>query len=255
MVGDKSEAAMTRTEHAGNPDHADVIDRELEVLIDQLIPPEPSRRRMRAGGFAVLIAGIGLAVAWATGFLVPNPTHMTSSSSSTTMVAVDAETHRIAIAGLWFRNTSLATLELDAVNLDAPGLELQSVTQDDGEGTVADIRDYLLRPEAAQSLPVTLAPGQDVRVVAYATVTDCVDPDRAWGRVTGRWRYPDRPSWWARWESADQLLWQPAGDETSWQEDQGDRGSLQTTAVNLAGDMIDITGPLSGACELVGVER
>jgi hypothetical protein len=80
---------------------------------------------------------------------------------------------------------------------------------------------------------------------ARRRVETMVDPDRAWGRVRGRWRYPDRPSWWARWESADQLLWQPADEQPSWQEPEGDRGSLQRPAVDLTGDMIDITGPLS----------
>ncbi len=238
----------------------EAVDEEFARLVDQLLPPEPSPGRRLATGTAVFVTVVALAVAWATGLVMPNPTYGSSSSSGTMLIAVE-EPDLVAITGLWFRNTSQASLMLTDVEIDAPGLtlerlewypdELASDSSEDGatEEAAVDVgmtpREMMLREGSTASLPAEVGSGESVRVIAYMRVDDCgeavADPNGRWGTVRGRWEYPDRPSWWHRWESLD----------SPFQDNSGER---LHNFVTLDGEWIDAGGPLTGACAALEAE-
>lgn len=234
----------------------EAVDEEFARLVDQLLPPDPSPGRRLATGTAVFVAVVALAVAWAAGLVVPNPTYGSSSSSGTQLIAVE-EPDLVAITGLWFRNTSQASLVLTDVAIDAPGLTLdrlewypddlapegETATASEEAGEAMDVagtpRQMMLREGMTQPLPAEVGSGDSIRVIAYMRVDDCseavADPNGRWGTVRGRWEYPDRPSWWHRWESLDSPF-------------QDDSDQWTYNFVTLDGEWIEAAGPLTGAC-------
>ncbi len=211
------------------------LDTEFERLIDQLIPPEPSFGRRLVAALAVLAAGTTLGVLWMVGLVVPEPTvRSTSIQSASITVAPDGE--HVIIAGLSFDNNSGTTLQLADVSIDAPGLIVDRITWD-----------------GSSEPPVAVAPDSTVNVEFWARSETCIDPEVAWGEVKARWEYHDRPSWWHRWESLDNPLWNP--DMAAGSGDATEQSAVRLDTVDRSGNPVSLDGPLSGSCLLLGIDQ
>lgn len=227
---------------AGRTD--DVSDRYRDQLIDQLIPAEPSRTRRFATALAIVVTCVGLGVLWRIGWIVPQPTLNSVSQQWVTMSPAPDGEH-VVIGRLHFETSSLVTLELADIDVDAPGLIVDRITWTD-----PDSNGELDR----QALPAEMPPGSSVLVELWARPETCVDPTGEWGEVRGRWTYSDRPSWWGRWESLDNPLWNPSADPNMTGPDQMS-SAISLGPINVDGEEIQLDGPLSAACALLGVQR
>lgn len=227
---------------AGRPD--DVDGQSRDHLVDQLIPAEPSRSRRFITALAVVVASVGLGLAWRIGWLVPQPSLDSVSQQSVTMgVAPDGE--HVVIGWLMFDSSSLVTLQLTDIEIDAPGLTIDRITWSDALGG---------GPTGQLALPAEMAPGASIRVELWARPETCDDPTTEWGAVRGRWTYLDRPSWWGRWESLDNPLWDPSLDPNVTSSDQLP-SALSLGPVNIDGEEIEPAGPLSAACLILGIDQ
>ena len=152
----------------------------------------------------------------------------------------------VVIDGLTFENSSLTTLELTDVRVDAPGLIIDRITWTE------PLRNS---PTTPQELPAVMASGAYIRIELWARPESCADPQTGeWGEVSGRWQYPDRPSWWARWEALDNPLWNADADPDM-VSSEVTPSALSLNPVSIAGADIELDGPLSGACLLLGIDQ
>ncbi|MDH3303041.1 MAG: hypothetical protein OES24_21275 [Acidimicrobiia bacterium] len=223
----------------------DTVDFDHQLLIDRLVPPAPSQLRRFLAAAAVIAAATAAGLAWQIGLIVPEPT-LRSASMQWAVLGVAPDGEHVVIDGLMFDNTSLTTLELTDIRIDAPGLIVDHVTWIDSMAN---------DPTSPRKLPAVMAPGASVRIELWVRPESCTDPQTGeWGEVTGRWQYPNRPSWWGRWEALDNPLWNADADPAMASGDVTP-SALSLNPIAIDGEEIELDGPLSGACLLLGIDQ
>ena len=158
-------ASKHPAEQPVGPDH--------QRLIDQLVPPAPSPRRRFLAAAVIIAAGIAIGLAWQFGLIVPEPTPRSESMQSA-VLGIAPDGRHVVIDGLTFENSSLTTLELTDVRVDAPGLIIDRITWTE------PLRNS---PTTPQEFPAVMASGAYIRIELWARPESCADPQTGeWGR-------------------------------------------------------------------------
>ncbi|MDH4276802.1 MAG: hypothetical protein OEW83_01830 [Acidimicrobiia bacterium] len=234
---DRPPASKNPAEQPVGPDH--------QRLIDQLVPPAPSPLRRFVAAAAIIAAAIAIGLAWQIGLIVPEPTARSETMQSA-VLGVAPDGRHVVIDGLTLENMSLTTLELTDVRVDAPGLIVDRITWTDALHTGST---------TPQELPAVMASGSYIRIELWVRPEICSDPQTGeWGEVSGRWQYPDRPSWLGRWEALDNPLWNADADPNMMSSDVTP-SALSLNPVRIAGSDVELDGPLSAACLLLGIDQ
>jgi hypothetical protein len=223
----------------------DPVDLDHQFLIDRLVPPAPSQLRRFLAAAAIIAAATAVGLVWQIGLIVPEPT-LRSESMQWAVLGVAPDGEHVVIDGLVFENISLTTLELADIDVNAPGLTVDRMTWIDPMAN---------GPTSPRKLPAVMAPGTSVRIELWVRPETCADPRTGeWGEVAGRWQYPNRPSWWGRWEALDNPLWNADADPDMVSSDVT-RSALSLDPIAIDGEEIELDGPLSGACLLLGIDQ
>ncbi len=227
-------------------------------LLDQLVPPLPSSRRLLFVAASIVCIASLASWAWGGGggLIIPQPFGVQNRSlQGAVTLAADTESDLVILAGITLPNYQrhdlrVTDVRLDGIPVDVVGARWASENERQGSDyrpffvigqhqLPADVPPTDYEERSSVKLDVYLRPHCDAQWPATNAAT---------GSISIRYEYPNRPSWVHNWITGSDPIWAPDQDPS--EEGYHSTGLIDDQALGDDDELIPVIDLKSAMCKL-----